>query len=478
MGKHYQTGCVFKYLAILICVMISMKVTNGTGFLVVIPFLFYSLLKGNVADLFFYLLLTVSMLMGNQYLMPKNVPFAMAQRSMLVVLGAIMALRCAGQRNSPEVKPLLLIIPYLMVAVVSSLQGWNAIISLMKIFLFIMVYIAYFGVANQVAFGKRESVNGHVRAAFLAVALFFIGGSLALLPFPAIGQLSGREFEEARKSGMAMTSLFRGMTMHSQSLGPIVVILFVVLLGDLILSIRRADKLYLTLIFICPILIYQTSSRTAMGSLIIGVFVLLYYTMKARGLESSWKSKIVNAFLLTFVMGLILVLAVPSIRDDIGRFAVKTGGVAAKDVTLEQITSTRQGKWDEGIANFRKSPIIGNGFQVDESMIGLQSGFKVLSAPVEKSVWISAVLEETGVVGFSIFMLYILIVLHKGNVRRCYIGNAAFLILTVSNLGEFTFFSMSYTGGFQWAMVFVGYMFDAVRNRAQRAMSTRPMMGG
>ena len=100
-----------------------------------------------------------------------------------------------------------------------------------------------------------------------------------------------------------------------------------------------------------------------------------------------------------------------------------------------------------------------------------------LSAPVEKSVWVSAILEETGIVGFSVFLFFILTVFFRGNTNRCYIGNTAFLTLLVANMGEFTVFSMSYTGGFQWAMVFVGYMFDAIRNRAQRTMPMRPMMG-
>ena len=64
---------------------------------------------------------------------------------------------------------------------------------------------------------------------------FFILGSIVLIPFPAISQLSGAEYVEAMKRGGAL-SLFKGMTMHSQSLGPCVAVIFSVLFADFVFS--------------------------------------------------------------------------------------------------------------------------------------------------------------------------------------------------------------------------------------------------
>lgn len=465
MNKAYQFKQVLKYLMIMAIIMFAMKMTGGSGFLLVVPLLFLPLAKGDAVNLFFYLLLTVAMLMGNHYLMPKNTVFGLAQRGMLVSLGGIMALRIFGQRNASALKPLLGMSAYLVVAVVSSLQGWNATISFLKIFLFTMIYFAYFGAANQVATANRPDVADGLRAVFLAVAIFFIAGSVALIPLPGIGQLSGEEYAEALKNGQEVNSLFKGMTMHSQSLGPIVVMLFVLLLGDLVFAVRQSDLLYITLLFLCPLLVFKTSSRTALGGLVFGLTVLLRYVMQSRGLRSGWKSKVLSTILFVSILGSVALLLVPSVRESATEFLLKTKNADARDLTFENVAMSRQGKWDEGIANFKKSPLFGNGFQVSEDMASFRAGLTILSAPVEKSVWISAILEETGVIGFLVFVVFALTVLIKGKKHRCYIGNAAFLTLLVSNLGEFTLFSMSYTGGFQWAMVFVGYALDAQRNR-------------
>lgn len=180
--------------------------------------------------------------------------------------------------------------------------------------------------------------------------------------------------------------------------------------------------------------------------------------------------------MMVILVGSIVTLILPSARERISQFALKSQDVTSEDLSFGQIASSRLGKWEEGIANFKKSPFIGNGFQVSEDMQYIRAGLTTLSAPVEKSVWVSAVLEETGILGFFVFLIFILSVFFKGNVNRCYIGNTAFLTFLVSNMGEFTLFSMSYTGGFQWAMVFVGYMFDATRQRAMNGMALRPLM--
>jgi len=80
-----------------------------------------------------------------------------------------------------------------------------------------------------------------------------------------------------------------------------------------------------------------------------------------------------------------------------------------KDWTCtEEMMATRQGLIDRAMYNWRKKPLIGNGFQVsDEMQYEHRKGFAdYLSAPIEKGVWISAVLEEGGVIGLSLFCFF------------------------------------------------------------------------
>ena len=87
-------------------------------------------------------------------------------------------------------------------------------------------------------------------------------------------------------------------------------------------------------------------------------------------------------------------------------------------------------------------------------------GLAVLSAPIEKGVWVTAVLEEGGVVGWIIFVVFLVASITTSIKRKAYIGASCLFVFMVSNMGEFSFFSMSYLGGFCWAMVFVGLALD------------------
>ena len=65
MGKAYKFSQVLKCLLIMVAVMLAMKFSGGAGFLVVVPLILMSLMRGDSVQLFFYLMVTVSMLMGN-----------------------------------------------------------------------------------------------------------------------------------------------------------------------------------------------------------------------------------------------------------------------------------------------------------------------------------------------------------------------------------------------------------------------------
>lgn len=250
------------------------------------------------------------------------------------------------------------------------------------------------------------------------------------------------------------------------------------LLADLLFSIRRWDKLYVLLLAICPFLIYKTSSRTAMGTFLIGSMVVIYFFMKARGITSQWKSRALSAL---FTIGLLAGLALctsSGVRQGAMRFLMKWGDQTA-DVSTESLVSSRQGLMNSARYNFKKSPLFGNGFQVsaEQSRLKINSIKDALSAPIEKGVWVTAILEEGGVIGFALFMIFVFaswVILSR---CHAYIGCSLLITFLASNLGEFTFFSMSYLGGFMWAMVFMGVAFDSVRNREAQQRTQASLMG-
>lgn len=210
-----------------------------------------------------------------------------------------------------------------------------------------------------------------------------------------------------------------------------------------------------------------------MGTFVLGAGFAFYCFLQTRSVKRSWHGKVVQiAFLGGLVLGA-LILGSSAGREKIVRFVVKQRDKdAAVQLTREGVMSSRQGKIDEGLANWRKSPAIGNGFQVSEDMKGfsISSLRSVLSAPVEKSVWFAAVLEEGGALGFGLFVVFLLCAIPTLIKRKAYIGATLFFSLICGNCGEFTFFSMSGGGGLQWGMVFIGIILDEQRlRRGQRA---------
>jgi hypothetical protein len=199
--------------------------------------------------------------------------------------------------------------------------------------------------------------------------------------------------------------------------------------------------------------------------------------MQARGVGAKWKGKALSALVLIGMLGGIAFMATPSMRQSAAQFIFKTRGeeVAKESQTMENLMSSRQALIDRALNNFKESPLTGNGFQVSELQKDLKitSWMQLLSAPIEKGVWVAAVLEEGGAFGMILFTLFICIAFYSLLSRQAFIGASVLFVFLVSNLGEFTFFSMSSLGGLIWAMVFLGVAMDAARLKQESIVQQR-----
>ena len=472
----YDRKHIFKCLLWIGAVFGLMRVTGGSGYAIVIPMVFYCAMARKTESLFFWLLVSVCTLVSNPHIVLKGGGFAWMQRGVMLFLGCIMGINVMSYPLHCVIRPFVGMLFYIVVMALSSMQGWNPKISYLKLLLFTLVYFSYVGVSNQVGINSQVS-SRKIRSVMLSMAILFILGSVVLVPFPGLSQLTAADFVDGKVDLSSFTSLFMGMTSHSQCLGPIVSVLSVILLGDLLFSIKKADPLYVSLLCCCPYLVYLTSSRTGMGSYILGHLFVLWIFMNARGLGARWKSKVMTIAMLIFTVLIIVLAFVPSVQNRIVRFLMKTSNNDTGPVTVEAVSSTRMGAIDESLRNFKKSPLIGNGFQVAKGMQNFKSkGFAILSAPIEKGVWVTAVLEEGGCVGFIVFTSFLIVCITKSIKRRAYIGASCLFVFTLSNLGEFSFFSMSYLGGFSWAMVFAGLALDIRKMKDENAAIQREMM--
>lgn len=468
-NPNYDPRALSKYL-IWLCVCAALMKATGGAIAALLPLVALMMLFQNKPfGLFFVLLSMVTATVGNGFFFPKNFIFALSIRGTLFVLAFLVMMRVAGRKKSPLLTPFLGIIPYILWECASSLQGWEPIISYLKILLFLAIYFAYYAIANEVVGAKRIDVR-QLRAMILSIVIFFVIGSFVLIPFPGISQMNASEFKDPQQA-LSTLSLFKGMTMHSQSLGPIVAAFATLIFGDLVFSIKKWDPLYVVMLLISPVLIYKTSSRTAMGTYLAGFMMVMWFAMKARGLGARWRGKVVSTMWLTILVAMAALLAVPSVQKGVMQYVLKFGAADANaDLSMGEIVSTRQGLMDEALDNFQKKPLFGNGFQVSEELVNKTKGSvaSYLSAPIEKGVWVTAVLEEGGVPGFILFAGFIFVTIFTLARRHAYIAASLMVVITVSNLGEFTFFSMSYTGGMIWMLVFSGAVLDAQRLKQQK----------
>lgn len=465
-NKPHDVKVLVRCLVWLCVMVVLMMLTKGSAAVLFPIVALCALAQNKTKMLFFVVLMMIVATVGNQFLMPKNFVFAITVRGTLGLLAVFMTLQNAGQKTSRFVTPLLGILFYLIWECVSSAQGWSPMVSYLKLLLFGGIYFAFYSVANKAATSKGINAS-EMRAIVLSVAVFIIGGSTVLLFFPRIGMMNASDFADPTQASFAL-SLFKGMTMHSQSLGPIVAGLATLLFADLIFSIRKWDPVYLALLVLSPFLIYKTSSRTAMGAFIGGIGTATWLFMRARGVGQRWKGKILSLMTVIAILFACAVLVLPSTRQKAMAFLYKTQEVAAnEEVNFEEMIITRQGLVDKAMYNFHKKPIIGNGFQVSEDMLAQnrETIAAYLSAPIEKGVWVSAVLEEGGVVGFALFAGFLVVAFVLFTRRRAYISASMLILLALTNMGEFTFFSMSYTGGILWLLVFCAVALDAQREK-------------
>lgn len=475
---YSKTGLIWGLLGLLaMCGL--MKATSGAGFLVIFAVVFAGFSKNRIPVLMFALVATATLTVTNPFLAPKGFVFTVAARLVYIIAAGVMILQVVGRKAPKQLTPLLGLMPYLAYQAMTSSVGYQPIISYLKMVLFLLVFFAFYGVASAARGREDFRFERAVRTVLLIFACYFIFGSLALIPFPGIGKMGAAA---ALEQGLTVESvgLFMGVTFQPQTLGPAISVVSTVLLADLLFSLRRWNYLYLALLLATPVLVYYTSSRTAMGTWLAGMCFTVFVFMCSHGVGSRWKGRALGAITLVGMLTGIALFATPGVQDKVLGFVLKTSEEKAseEEFSFERFTYSRQGLMDSSMAGFEESPAIGNGFQVSSLMadMDIRSWKQLLSAPMEKGVWITAVLEEGGIFGFLLFCGFLLIAFPLLLSRQAYLGACALFVFIVSNLGEFTFFSTSGGGGFLWAVTFMGLTLDAqrvARLRYQNAMGFR-----
>ena len=479
-NEYYKRS--LKTLAIFCLYLVLVRFTHGAFLLAMTLMGMLWAFNGKIGKALSIYAMIMFMVGINPNILPKSgIMYTIGLRIGPLLVGLALAMRGITTQNRRRL-PLGMMLLYLLVSIVSSINGWAPAISFMKLANFLVFFLGIWLGTQSLEYDNNGVMV--LRETFFALAIFLIIGSLAVMPFPGISTLSALQMvdqigdiavlnkilEEAALSGEMF--LFCGVTMQSQVLSPLLAVVFAWLACDLLFIEEEFRWPHAMLIILSLPLLYKTRSRVALLSLLVSLTLLYFYLpryMRMRPTVKRWLGSMRSSFGIL----LVIIVAISEVQSEaISRWLRKTDDVNSDKRSLsEAVTASRQGLIEECMSDFRRNPVFGSGFQVSwftGELAQANKGF-VFSSPIEKGVLPLMVLGETGVIGEIVFLAFIISFFSAGVRRRLYITVAMMCVLLTTNLGEATFFSPGGLGGILWMVCIIGgYVLDmslALRER-------------
>lgn len=431
-------------------------------------------------------LLIICMVVVNPILLPMDGFFGMLVRFGPLLIGLALMIRGLSAGGQSRV-PFGTLVAFLLVAAVSSMQGWAPMVSYLKIANFFVFLLGFwFGIT---ALAKDDFGIDYLRATFLAYSVFLILGSAVLLPFPGISTLSGFQLalregnveaaNQAMMSAEGSMALFCGVTRQSQAFAILSGMVLAWVAADMLFVEKRFSKLHLVLIGVGVPLLYLSRSRAGLFSLMVGIMMVAVWLPNKIMLPGMIKRRLKTGVSAMLVLGLIGAVISEISSDSISQWLRKVEDVEDDTRSLsEAVTSSRQGLIDESMYDFRRNPMLGSGFQVAEytaEQVARSGSGLVISAPIEKGVLPVMVLGETGVIGAVVFAIFLISFYTTSCSRRLYVTAALFTVLLATNMGEATFFSPGGGGGVLWTISIIGgYCIDMQLARERKSREYLP----
>lgn len=384
-----------------------------------------------------------------------------------LLIGLVLAIHGASRKGRHKL-PLIGIIPFVMAAIISSVDGWVPSVSLIKLANFcVFLFGIWFGTQNL---QQRPKDVLLLRSFFLAMACLLVFGSIPTMAIPSIGYATSLTWQLWHGMGTAEeifrqmkaeggVTLFCGITNHSQALAPLLAMTVGWVLCDMFLLERRFRWLHLSIIIFALPLVYMTRSRVGLVSVMVALFMSTFYAARKVQLSANLRSRISQGVMVGGGVLVVVVVIAQLSTGAMSRWMRKTNDAGADDRSLvDALTSSRLGLLEQSLYEFRRNPLFGSGFQVAEytrDLVAVNKGF-ILSAPIEKGIAPVMVLGETGIVGEGCFIIF-LVTFCGTCVRRKYIVTfSLFIVMLATNMGEATIFSPGGVGGILWMFSAVG----------------------
>ena len=376
-------------------------------------------------------------------------PLIAPLKFVLIFLAGMTIINAARKYNPKSLRklyPQVLIVFGVVSALLAITGGYFVHISLLKLSVFTFgTYCLFIG-------GQSTRTSAHAVSSWIvSLIVFFSSFSLLSLVFGFgnvwVTTLSGETLKG-----------FGGILGHPQTLGSVAGLMAIYLIGLLIYS--QAPIRHLIYLLLCALffLIHQSGARTGMLGVIITLSVVLLVTVImrfSRRKENRYLSSSIKKIIVFLVIAFLLLLGAEvlsggSVSKELTNFILKDSG--EENISTYAVYESRETLIKRSWQNFKENPIIGIGFGTDRSE-AWQSRATLLSASTEKGFWPAAILEEVGVIGTGIFILFLFHIYKFLFLTRRYFGSMTLTGMLVINLGEMMMFSLGGMGLVGWIFV-------------------------
>ena len=262
--------------------------------------------------------------------------------------------------------------------------------------------------------------------------------------FPFIGYA----FVLDPNAGREAAGKFSGIMNHPQLLAAILAVNLPLMLYAYVHKKGLVSWLGIGAFLASLALIAFSSSRTGLLASMVSCSCALYFFQKHA------VSPKVKARGNSVAIGLFLVVCIGSIfaMDEVKSFIYKSGE-SGEGLSLSGRDKIIAASWD----GFMDKPFFGNGFQVpsDFTEHGSASfGLTSDSTSVEKCFFITALLEEVGLVGTTLFLAMLWALISHWRRKGSFVSIAALFSFLMINTGEACILSPSSVGGLCWLSIF------------------------
>jgi hypothetical protein len=339
---------------------------------------------------------------------------------------------------------------FIAVATLSSIiSGYYMHIALLKLLLFTIGVTAVFSGVMVLRERRTDLTPWLVSLAAVVV----INGFASLI----LGVGYGRSIQDDL---YASSTLFQGPFFHPNACGPLSALLAVFMAAIFVFTKRHGRWIAAVLI---PPLIYflwLSRSRTGLLTLVAGIILLGLFIAFPFATSRGRITKNLSMVGFTAITVAALLFAAlanlgsggavfKGVTGFLNKYSQTTDNAA---LTTEQLMASRRGLIDRSWALFLERPLTGLGFQVSVDPYFVKNA-TLWTAPVEKGFLPTALLEETGILGTIMFVMFLSVLSYSLWHERNLIGLLTLCMFVIINFGEVVIFAIGGAGGFGWMLI-------------------------